>query len=209
MDLKIIFNLQLFAEGGDGSDNSAEGGGDEKPPAKDSEGKKVDINSEEFEIELNKRLETKLAERINAEKSKWEKDYKKKAEHEKKEQERLSKLSEDERREAEWKQKNDELEAREEALKLKEQQAEAVSVLNSRGIPVVFMPFLVTGTDNDKNMENITTFEKELKKLVDEKVKEKLKGKTPNTGNSSSIEKNNNSKRNSIIDIIKKNQVKR
>ena len=130
-----------------------------------------------------------IVKRMANEKAKWEKEYKKKAEHERKEQERLSKLSEDERREAEWKQKNADLEAREEALKLKEQQAEAVSVLNSRGIPVAFMPFLVTGTDNDKNMENITTFERELKKLVDAQVKEKLKGKTPNAGNSNNIEK--------------------
>ena len=198
------FDLQLFADGGTEPGKQNEGGDDNKngqPASTEPNNTSKTFSQEDIEAEIVKRMAN--------EKAKWEKEYKKKAEHERKEQERLSKLSEDERREAEWKQKNADLEAREEALKLKEQQTEAVSVLNSRGIPVAFMPFLVTGTDNDKNMENITTFEKELKKLVDAQVKEKLKGKTPSTGNIGSIGKNNAPKKGSIIDIIKKNQVKR
>ena len=202
MDFK--FDLQLFADGGTEQGKQNEGGDDNKnsqPANTESNNSPKTFSQEDIEAEIVKRMAN--------EKAKWEKEYKKKAEHERKEQERLSKLSEDERREAEWKQKNADLEAREEALKLKEQQAEAVSVLNSRGIPVAFMPFLVTGTDNDKNMENITTFERELKKLVDAQVKEKLKGKTPNAGNSNNIDKGSSSRKGSIIDIIKKNQVKR
>lgn len=197
------FNLQLFADGSTEIVEQGAGGEGQnnQPTNNEPENQPKTFSQAEIEAEIVKRMAS--------EKAKWEKEYKKKAEHERKEQERLSKLSEDERREAEWKQKNADLEAREEALKLKEQQAEAVSVLNSRGIPVAFMPFLVTGTDNDKNMENITTFEKELKKLVDAQVKEKLKGKTPSTGNIGSIGKNNAPKKGSIIDIIKKNQVKR
>lgn len=201
MDFKL--NLQLFADGGTETGEQGAGGDNQnnQPANTEPNNAPKTFSQEDIEVEVAKRMAS--------EKAKWEKEYKKKAEHERKEQERLSKLSEDERREAEWKQKNADLEAREEALKLKEQQAEAVSVLNSRGIPVAFMPFLVTGTDNDKNMENITTFEKELKKLVDAQVKEKLKGKTPSTGNIGSIGKNNAPKKGSIIDIIKKNQVKR
>lgn len=202
MDFK--FDLQLFADGGTEPGKQNEGGDDNKnsqPANTESNNSPKTFSQEDIEAEIVKRMAN--------EKAKWEKEYKKKAEHERKEQERLSKLSEDERREAEWKQKNADLEAREEALKLKEQQAEAVSVLNSRGIPVAFMPFLVTGTDNDKNMENITIFERELKKLVDAQVKEKLKGKTPNAGNSNNIDKGSSSRKGSIIDIIKKNQVKR
>lgn len=206
MDFKFIFNLQLFAEGEEGKGDPSEGGEGGKPPATDPETKKVDVDSEEFKNELNKRLEAKLAECISSERSKWEKEFKKKAENEKKEQERLSKLSEDERKKAEWERKEAELTEREEALKLKEQRAEAVAVLNSRGIPIEFMPFLVTGTDNDKNMENITTFEKGLKKLVDEKVKEKLKGKVPSAGGASSTK---TLTKFNMADIIKQNQVKR
>lgn len=201
MDFKL--NLQLFADGGTEAGEQGAGGDNQnnQPANNEPNNTPKTFSQEDIEAEITKRMVS--------EKAKWEKEYKKKAEHERKEQERLSKLSEDERREAEWKQKNADLEAREEALKLKEQQAEAVSVLNSRGIPIAFMPFLVTGTDNDKNMENITTFERELKKMVDAQVKEKLKGKTPNAGNSSNTEKTGVSKRGSIIDIIKKNQVKR
>mgnify|MGYP002230568635 CR=1 FL=1 len=136
-------------------------------------------------MKLNKRLEAKLAECISSERSKWEKNLRKKLRMRKKSKSVCLKLSEDERKKAEWERKEAELTEREEALKLKEQRAEAVAVLNSRGIPIEFMPFLVTGTDNDKNMENITTFEKGLKKLVDEKVKEKLKGKVPSAGGAS------------------------
>ena len=151
MDFK--FDLQLFADGGTEQGKQNEGADDNKnsqPANTESNNSPKTFSQEDIEAEIVKRMAN--------EKAKWEKEYKKKAEHERKEQERLSKLSEDERREAEWKQKNADLEAREEALKLKEQQAEAVSVLNSRGIPVAFMPFLVTGTDNDKNMENIDDF---------------------------------------------------
>lgn len=174
MDFK--FDLQLFADGGTEPGKQNEGGDDNKnsqPANTEPNNTSKTFSQEDIEAEIVKRMAN--------EKAKWEKEYKKKAD----------------------------LEAREEALKLKEQQAEAVSVLNSRGIPVAFMPFLVTGTDNDKNMENITTFERELKKLVDAQVKEKLKGKTPNAGNSNNIDKGSSNRKGSIIDIIKKNQVKR
>lgn len=82
MDFKFV--LQLFSEGGEGKGNPAEGGDGGKPPTLDPEPKKVDTDSEEFKNELNKQLEATLAERLIDEKSKWEKEFKKKAEHEKK-----------------------------------------------------------------------------------------------------------------------------
>lgn len=41
----------------------------------------MDVDSEEFKNELNKRLEAKLAECISSERSKWEKEFKKTAEN--------------------------------------------------------------------------------------------------------------------------------
>ena len=75
MDFKFVFNLQLFAEGGEGKSEPSEGGEEGKAPTTDPETKKVDVNSEEFKNELNKRLEATLAERISSEKSKWENVY--------------------------------------------------------------------------------------------------------------------------------------
>lgn len=52
MDFKFIFNLQLFAEGEEGKGDPSEGGEGGKPPATDPETKKVDVDSEEFKMNL-------------------------------------------------------------------------------------------------------------------------------------------------------------
>ena len=207
----FFFDLQLFADGGDGGgagDAGSAGGGSDAgagggkgDPAK--EGKEGGKNDPGKEAEVQKRIEEAIA----AAKSKWEEEAKKKAEAAKKEAERLSKLSEDERKKAELETARKELEAREKELQNKELKLEMVKVLSDRKIPVEFMDFLIA-EDSESTMKNITTFEAAMKKLVEAQVNEKLKGKAPKAGDSTGG-KTGTGVENGFFKAIYDNQVKR
>ena len=209
-DDKFLFDLQLFADGGDGGGAGGAAGagsaGEGSEAGKDISGKndngggKADPGKE---AEVQKRIDDAIA----AAKSKWEKEYQKKAEAAKKEAERLSKLSEDERKKAELENTRKELEAREKELQTKELKLEMVKVLSDRNIPVEFMDFLIAG-DSESTMKNITTFEAAMKKLVEAKVNEKLKGKAPKAGDGTGG-KAGVGVEDGFFKAIKENQVKR
>ena len=198
------FDLQRFADGDAGAgdagatgDNSAGAdgaAGDNKPKADPPQDKPEDVQA---------KIDAALA----AAKTKWEKEYQKKAAAEKKEAERLSKLSEDERKAAELENSRKELEAKEAELKKKELKLEMVKVLAERSIPVQFMDYLIA-EDSESTLSRITTFEKEFKKAVEDGVNEKLKGKAPAAGGTRTGE-NGAGVTNGFFDAIYKNQVKR
>lgn len=115
-DNTLHFNLQRFADTGEA------GSADEQDTTPENgvknigaTGKPVDTDKQTDEAAIQKRIDDALA----AAKSKWEKDYKRKAEAAKKEAERLSKLSDDERAKAELENSRKELEAKEQELKKK------------------------------------------------------------------------------------------
>lgn len=204
------FDLQLFADDvNNPTPTASQGGEDNVEPPKDK-GEKDKQEPPKPKTFTENELEGELAKRLLLEKEKWTKSYKRDVEKEKERQERLSKLSEEERKKAEIEQKEAELAEREAAIQLKEQQNEAADVLNKRGIPLSFLSFLVVGTDNEKNLENITNFEKEFKKAVEAGVKEKLKGRAPSVGNGNGYLQNTltKSRTQKTLDIIKKNQAK-
>lgn len=203
-DNTLHFNLQRFADTGEASgsgeqDTTAktevkEGGAADKP---------ADTGKQNDEAAIQKRIDDALA----AAKSKWEKDYKRKAEAAKKEAERLSKLSDDERAKAELENSRKELEAKEQELKKKELKLEMVKVLSDRHIPVDFMDYLIA-EDSESTMSRITTFEKAFKKAIEAGVNEKLKGKAPKAGTPKAGATGTPVK-NGFFDAIYKNQVKR
>ena len=201
---KFVFDLQRFANGGDGSAGNdaagAEGaaGGDNKPNSDPSENKSDDTQA---------KIDAAVAAHLAEAKAKWEKDYQKKAAAEQKEKERLSKLSEDERKAAELENSRKELEAKEAELKKKELKLEMVKVLAERSIPVQFMDYLIDA-DSESTLSRITTFEKEFKKAVEDGVNEKLKGKAPAAGGTRT-NTDGAGVNNGFFDAIYKNQVKR
>ena len=201
---KFVFDLQRFADGGDGSAGNgaagAEGaaGGDNKPKSDPPENKPDDTQT---------KIDAAVAARLADAKAKWEKEYQKKAAAEQKEKERLSKLSEDERRAAELENSRKELEAKEAELKKKELRLEMVKVLADRKIPVQFMDYLIDA-DSESTLARITTFEKEFKKAVEDGVNERLKGKVPASGGTRTGDSGAGVK-NGFLDAIHKNQVKR
>ena len=202
-------DLQLFADDVSNPTPTAPQGGEDNVDTKDNKDNQEPAPTAKTYTEAE--LEGEVAKRVLKEKEKWAKSYKRDVEKEKERQERLSKLSEEERKQAEFEQKEAELAEREAAIQLKEQQNEAADVLNKRGIPLTFLPFLVVGTDNEKNLENITKFEKEFKKAVEAGVKEKLKGRAPTVGNNTGFLNSPTpvkSRTQRTLDIIKKNQAK-
>ena len=204
-DDNFLFDLQLFADGGDGTGNDGPdtptAGDSNTDPGKGSEPGKTNPGKE---AEVQKRIDDAIAKA----KDKWEKEYQKKAEDAKKEADRLSKLSEDERKKAELENTRKELEAKEKELQTKELKLEMVKVLSDRKIPVEFMDFLIS-EDSESTMKNITTFETALKKLVEAQVNEKLKGKAPKAGDGSGGTGGGAGVENGFFKAIYENQVKR
>lgn len=191
------FDLQRF--GDDAGDSAgADNASDNKPKTDPADDKQDDTQA---------KIDAAVTARLADEKTKWEKEYQKKAAAEKKEAERLSKLSEDERKAAELENSRKELEAKEAELKKKELKLEMVKVLAERSIPVQFMDYLIA-EDSESTLSRITTFEKEFKKAVEDGVNEKLKGKAPASGGTRT-NTDGAGVNNGFFDAIYKNQVKR
>lgn len=119
--------------------------------------------------------------------AKWEAEFKKRAELEKKEAQRLSQLSDDERQKAELEFAQAELEKQKQAFAAEKIKYEATKVIAQRGLPVEFVEYLVD-SDNEKTLARITTFEKKYKKAIEDGVNEKLKGKAPTASGGKSVE---------------------
>lgn len=119
-------------------------------------------------------VDEKIDSAIKKLQAKLEADYAKKL----KDAERLSKLSEDEKRAAELENMKAELETKARELKLREVELEMTKVLDSRSIPLAFMPYFLSD-DNEQTLDRIKTFEKLYKAEIEKAVNEKLKGKAP------------------------------
>lgn len=193
------FDLQLFADGG-GDDG---GGESNKDGDKGSSDANKDIAKPYTQADIDSAIASKLAD----EKTRWEKEYQKKAEAAKKEQERLSKLSDDERQKVELENSKMELALKEKELKAKEIKLEMVDVLAKRGLPISFMDYLVD-ENSEKTLARITNFEKEFKKAIELAVTERLKGKTPRAGGDKDVGGKQGVTA-GFLDAVRKAQVKR
>lgn len=192
-DDRLVFDLQLFTDGGDGAGATGSDGSEGKSGAGDSGGaagaKGGDGKGDDGKNDAGKttpeEIAAKVAEGIAAAKEKWEQEFAAKAEAKRKEEERLSKLSDDERKKAKLEAAEAELIKKAQELKIKELKLEVVEDLTKRNIPVSFLDYLVDA-DSEKTLARITNFEKEYKKAIEVAVTERLKGKTPKAGDKGS-----------------------
>ena len=199
------FDLQRFADGGDGGDAGAAGGdNDDDAGAVGGDNDGGDGADPNDDAAVQARIDAA----VTAAQKKWEKSYQKKAAAAKKEADRISKLSEDERAKEELEANRKELEAKEQELTRKELKLEMVKVLAKRNIPVQFMDYLIAD-DNESTLKRITDFEKEYKKAVEAGVNEKLKGKAPQAGGSTLGGKGGAGVKNGFFEAIYKNQARR
>lgn len=207
-ETKLMFNLQLFADDGSGGDDNGGKGGDENKGKDGAGGGDPENKPGKTDKDKDVDIQAKIDEALKTEKAKWEKEYKEKAEAERKENERLSKLSEQERKSEELKKKQKELEAKEKELAKKDMQLEMAKVLSDRHIPQEFSEYLMAG-DSTETLKRVTTFEKAFKKAVDSAVNERLKGKPPKAGGGAGGKNDTTHVKNGFFEAIFKNQSKR
>ena len=194
-----MLNLQLFAEA-------------EAPvvdaPAEVTE-PAADAKTENTDIDVDAKIDAAVAKM----QAKLEANYKKQLEAAtaaaKKEEQRLQKMSDDERREAELENARKELEVKEKELKRKEIEIEMSKVLSQRGLPIGFMQYFITDS-NEETLERIKTFEKAYKAEIEKGINERLKGKAPAASAPKSADVGSGSGVNQgFLEMIKKNQVAR
>lgn len=117
--------------------------------------------------------------------TKWEAEWKKKTEEQKKEAERLGAMSAEERLQEQIKK----LEARERALNTKELKNETKKLLIDQNLPATFADFIVNeNTKAEEVKEAINNLKDAYNNALNEEVKKKLAGETPSVG---SKEQNN------------------
>ena len=194
------FDLQRFAEGGEGGENQTQ-----TPPATENNETQGDEQKQEQKPEID--IDAKIAEAVAKAQKTFEETLKKQEAERKKKEEQLSKLSDDERQKAELENTRKELETRQAEFEREKLKYEMTKVLAERNLPVEFTDFLIA-EDNEKTLERIKTFEKKYKKAIEDAVNEKLKGKTPPAGGGQSADVGKSIK-NGFMQAIYDNQVKR
>ena len=149
----------------------------------------VEVNDEEVEEpktyteeELQKMLQSstdkRVTEALKTAKEKWEAEYSEKLESEKSEAEKLASMSAEERAKAEFEKEKAEWLKEKSTFEKEKMKLEATKLLNSEGLPITFVDYVVGDTAEDVQ-ENIKVFKDEWTKSLDEAVTERLKGRTP------------------------------
>ena len=180
-ELLLKLNLQFF--GGDGGEDGGEenpNGDEEKGQEKDTETvtltpkelqAKIDSEKDKHAQKVWETKSTKLREEILAE-----------IEAEKKKEKELSQLTEEERRAKELELERQKFEEEKEKFAFEKSVVDAKGALTEKGLPTSFATFAVVKGDNEATLENINLFEREIEKIVAERLKETLRQNTPGVG---------------------------
>ena len=137
--LDIKFEIQMFADGGEGGDGQQE----QQTPATTENNETPDIGEKKSENKTSDvDIDAKIAEALSKAQKNFEDTLKKRDAAAKKEAE-LSKLSDAERQKAEIENGRKELELKEKELQRKELMLEMTKVLAERNLPVEFTEYLI------------------------------------------------------------------
>lgn len=139
---------------------------------------KIVLTTEELEKKLQSEADKRVTEALKTAQTKWEQDYNKKIETERKEAEKLAKLSEEERSRVLEEKRSRELEERERTIYKKELELAAVKILDGKKLPVQFARMFL-GDNAEDTHTNIENFEKSWHSEIEARVNERLKGFTP------------------------------
>lgn len=134
----------------------------------------TEVNKTYTEDEVNSLVDSRISKAYE----KWSKQQAKAVA----EAEKLSKMSEEERQKATIEKLQQDLENKEKAINIRENKIVCMSEMEKRNIPTVLIDFIITD-DADTMLENLTTFEKTLKKLINDEVSKKISGNTPKNSN--------------------------
>lgn len=171
----IVFDLQLF--GDSGAEESADTNENvDTSTTENKEGQETKTYTQEEVDAIKKDLLTQ--EQVNEiVKARLAKE-KAKAEEDKKEAERLSKLSADERAKEEAKKKDEEIAKLRAEIDRNNLEKDTVDRLNQEGLPLEFKSFLMQ-ENAEKTNESIKIFKEVYNKAVQAEVEKRFKGKTP------------------------------
>lgn len=161
----LKFDLQLFNDGG------------EPEPEPTPEPKTY------TEEELQKIADKRVTEAIKKREEKLRAEMQEQIEKERKEAEELAKLSEKEKADRLFAQQREEFEKQKFEFEKAKLQLEATKILDERKIPARFVKYVVADTA-ENTMANIESFEKEWKEAIQSEIELRLKGKTPQKGDS-------------------------
>lgn len=183
--------LQAFddPEGGEGNKGGSDDGGQKSGKSTDNgakDGKSKDGGADGKGADEKKYSDADLDKIINQKFAKWQKDQEKAVSEAKK----LASMTEQEKAEHERDEIKKELEALKKANNMAEMGKQARKMLNEDGIniPDDLVNLIIT-EDAETTKDTVQQFSKLFKAAVQDAVKEALKGKTPGTGSSGTITK--------------------
>lgn len=177
-NLKLLFNLQMFADGGEGGEVGGTGAEGAEGAEGGDDGKGGEAGTEQKN--QPKYTDDDLDRIIGAKFAKWQKEQEKKIS----EAERLSKMTADEKNAAELKALRDEINGYKEAAARSEMTKQARAILSDKNIHVDDALLANLISDNAENTKaSVENFVALFNAAVDKAVKEALKGDTPRKGN--------------------------
>lgn len=183
--------LQAFddPEGGEGNKGGSDGGQKSGDKGADDNGKSGSGSKDDDKgkgADEKKYSDADLDKIINQKFAKWQKDQEKAVSEAKK----LASMTEQEKAEHERDEIKKELEALKKANNMAEMGKQARKMLNEDGINIPDdLVNLIIAEDAETTKDTVQQFSKLFKAAVQDAVKEALKGKTPGTGSSGTITK--------------------
>lgn len=182
---RLPFNLQFFAEGGDGAGaEGGDGGGTEPGGGETGAGEEGDkpktlddlLKDGTYQAEFDRRMQKGIETALEKQRSKYEALMNDKLS----EAEKLARMTKEEKAEYQSRKREKELVDREAAITRRELMAEAKNTLAEKKMPVKLAELLVY-TDADTCKKSMEALEAAWQEAVEAGVQDRLKGGTPMT----------------------------
>lgn len=187
-EAKIPYNLQLFAEDGDGAgDDNGGGTGENGEEDQDNEGEEKLLTFEEFlkgkgnQAEFDRRVQKAIDTAVSNAQKKWQALTDDKLS----EAEKLSKMSKDERAEYQRTKERKEFEAEKAAFEKEKLLVAVKEDLQKQSLPIAFAESLAQIADAEKIKEAISGIKESWDAEIQEAIKAKARQGTPFEGGAS------------------------
>lgn len=191
----LQFNLQFFAEPGEGDPATQQPSTTEHTSPSEPQGKTY--TEHEFQSEIDRRV----TQALKKSQEKWEKEYQQKLEAEKQEAERLAKLSAAEREKAVFEKQKEEFEKQKREFERERLINQTLKTLAVEDLPAECCDWIMAGVEKAEDiMTRITDFKKMFSESVEKRLEERTQTTTPGSGN-------NQEKSNYTLEDVKKMSV--
>lgn len=173
----LQFNLQFFAEPGEGDPATQQPSTVETTPSHEQQEKTY--TEQEFQSEIDRRV----TQALKTSQEKWEKEYQQKLEAEKQEAERLAKLSAAEREKAVFEKQKEEFEKQKREFERERLTNQTLKTLAAEDLPSEFCDMIMAGVEKAEDiMANINIFKKVFSDAVEKRLAERTQTTIPGAG---------------------------